>query len=103
MAGEIDSGWVRIGVELGAWVATLGGLVMHVRGKLKAHDEQFAEHKAMIVDLQSKQAASVRPQDIAHIREIMSLQEKRQEEMHKTLIDAISDLKSVMDRRREPR
>lgn len=103
MAGEIDSGWVRIGVEIGAWLAATGGFIVHVRGRLKAHDEQLAEQKASILDLQTKHAASVRPQDITHLRELMALQEKQHEERHESLIGAIQELKAVLDRRKEPR
>ena len=69
MAGEIESGWVKIGLELGALVASFGGLAMYVKTKLKAHDEQLADHKGAITDLQRQQSNNVRPQDIAILRE----------------------------------
>jgi hypothetical protein len=67
MAGEIESGWVKVGLELGAIIASFGGLAMYVKTKLKAHDEQLSDHKAAITDLQTRQANGVRPQDITQI------------------------------------
>lgn len=67
MAGEIESGWVKIGIEFGAMLVSFGGLAMYVKTKLKAHDEQLADHKGAIIDLQRQQSNSVRPQDIAQV------------------------------------
>ncbi len=96
MAGEaLDSGWVRVAVEGAVWLVTLGGFFAHVRGKLSQHDAQLVEQKAMITDLQSKHASGVRPQDIAHLRELMTAKEQRDNERHQALLDALKEVKEA--------
>lgn len=70
MAGELDTGssltiigWAAGGIAYGA------GLIMYVRQKLSHHDQQIAEQKGLIVDLQSREASRVRPQDIDRLNE----------------------------------
>lgn len=67
MAGEIDSGWIRLGVEAGAFLVSFGGLVTYVRVKLKSHDEDLAKHSGRLTNLESEVARGVRPQDIAEV------------------------------------
>lgn len=58
---------MRVGIEIGAALVSFGGLTAYVRSKLKQHDEQIAEQKVQIADLQRQQANNVRPQDIAQV------------------------------------
>jgi hypothetical protein len=69
MAGEIESGWVRIAIEAGAMLAGGGGLVAYVKTKLKQHSQQIQELREGQEVMRGEMARGVRPQDFKMLYE----------------------------------
>lgn len=68
MAGEIESGWVKLGIEAAAFLVSFGGLIGYVRSKLALVDK----HEERIATLESTVAKGVRPEDIKLVRNDIS-------------------------------
>lgn len=90
MAGEVSTdtaikviGWVSGGLVYGA------GLVMYVKMQLKSHGKQLEEHKGMIVDLQTKQASGVRPQDLADLKRRIEEQQQQTDKKLDLILEVI--------------
>lgn len=66
MAGqELDSGLLKVGIEVAAFLLSFGGLIGYVRSKLK----QVDKHEVRLDNIESEMSRGVRPQDISVLRD----------------------------------